>query len=125
MLLKIFSMETTLNKNHQYNSAFVFSALTIIFALAEAIVSTYYGYNDESLTLFGFGIGSFIEVISAIGVAHLIIRIKRNENSNRDNFERAALRITGSGFYILVAGLILTGIYNLGLVISLKQLFQE
>lgn len=106
-------MGKTVFKNHQYNKALAFSVLTIIFALAEAIVSTYYGYNDESLTLFGFGIGSFIEVISAIGVAHMIIRIKRNENSNRDYFERTALRITGSGFYILVAGLILTSIYNL------------
>lgn len=105
-------MKKVLNKNHQYNSAFTFSILTIIFALAEAIVSTYYGYNDENLTLFGFGIGSFIEVISATGVAHMIIRIKHNENSNRDNFERTALRITGSGFYILVAGLVLTSIYN-------------
>jgi len=63
--------------------------------------------------LFGFGVGSFIELISAIGVAHMIVRIKKNENSNRSNFERTALRITGAGFYILVAGLIFTSIYNI------------
>ena len=57
--------------------------------------------------------GSFIEVFSAIGVAHMIVRIKHNENSNRDNFEQTALRITGTGFYILVAGLLVTIVYNI------------
>jgi hypothetical protein len=56
----------------------------------EALISTYYGYNDESFSLFRFGIGSFIEVISAIGVARMITRIKQNELSCRSNFEKTA-----------------------------------
>ena len=36
-----------------------------------------------------------------------------NPTANRDAFERTALRITGFAFYTLVAGLIVTGSYNL------------
>lgn len=96
----------------KYKIAFNLAIATVIIALAEALFSTYFGYKDESLTLFGFGIGSLIEVISAIGVAHMIIRIRNNSKSNRDTFERTALKITGYGFYILVAGLIITSLYN-------------
>lgn len=103
----------TLSQKHRlYSATLMLAFLSILFAFAEAIFSTWYGYNDESLTLFGFGIGSFIEIISAIGVAHMIIRIRQNEKSNRDNFERTALQITGSGFYVLVAGIVVTCAYN-------------
>ncbi|MBA2249757.1 MAG: cation transporter [Chitinophagaceae bacterium] len=106
-------LNSIVNNDNKYKNAFILSLLTITFALAEALFSTYYGFNDESLTLFGFGVGSFIEVVSAIGVAHMIVRIKNNEKSNRDNFERTALRITGTGFYILLAGLIITVAHNI------------
>lgn len=69
--------------------------------------------EDESLTLLGFGIDSFVEVISGIGIIHLLIRIKQNGNEERDDFEKTALRITGISFYILFAGLIITSFYNL------------
>ena len=71
-----------IDKSQLYTRAFTLAVLTIIFALAEAMFSTYYGYNDESISLFGFGIGSFIEVISAIGVARMVLRIGLNENNN-------------------------------------------
>ena len=86
---------------------------TIIYNMIEGLVSTYFGYEDESLALFGFGIDSFIEVISGLGIAHMIIRIQRQPNSNRDGFERTALRITGFSFYALVVGLVTTSIYNI------------
>jgi divalent metal cation (Fe/Co/Zn/Cd) transporter len=63
--------------------------------------------------LFGFGSDSFIEVISGLGIAHMILRIQRNPNSRRDGFERTALRITGTAFYMLVFGLVLTSVYNI------------
>lgn len=107
------AISATINKNHLYKIAFSLAILTIIFAFAEAIFSTYYGYNDESLSLFGFGVGSFIEIISAIGVARMIVRIKQNEDSKRSDFEKTALRITGTCFYILVAGLVCTSAYNI------------
>ncbi len=109
--MNVLSQALTIRK--QYNIAFSFAILSISFALAEAIFSTYYGYSDESLTLFGFGVGSFIEVVSAVGIAHMIIRIKHNEKSERDKFEKTALRITGSGFYLLFISLIITCVYNI------------
>ena len=73
-----------------YNIAFGLAIFTIVYNIAEGLISTYLGFEDESLALFGFGSDSFIEVISGLGIAHMIIRIQRKPNSNRDNFERTA-----------------------------------
>jgi peptidoglycan/LPS O-acetylase OafA/YrhL len=51
--------------------------------------------------LFGFGVDSFIEVFSAVGVWHMIRRIRANGVETRDEFERRALRIIGASFYLL------------------------
>ncbi|MCX6287287.1 MAG: cation transporter, partial [Bacteroidetes bacterium] len=82
-------------------------------SLGEAFFSIYFGLKGESLTLFGFGMDSFIEILSGIGVAHMILRITSNPETNRDAFEKTALRITGLSFYLLVAGLVATVTYNL------------
>jgi len=102
-----------IDNNKYFQTALTLSYLTIFFAFLEAAFSTYYGVCDETLSLFGFGIGSLIEVISALGVARMIIRIKQNPKSDRSKFEKTALRITGSGFYTLVAGLLITCAYNI------------
>ena len=88
-----------------HKSAFSLALFTIVYNIVEGIVSTYFGYENESLALFGFGIDSFIEVISGLGIAHMILRIQRQPDSNRDKFEKTALRITGFSFYGLVSGL--------------------
>ena len=77
------------------------------------MISVYFGFEDESLTLFGFGVDSFIEVISGIGIAHMIYRIQRHHKSNRDKFERTALRVTGSSFFLLVVGLVISSVNNI------------
>lgn len=71
------------------------------------------GYQDETLTLFGFGVDSFIEVISGIGIAIMILRIKQNPDSPKSNFEIKALKITGTAFYLLSAGLLVGIVLNL------------
>lgn len=96
-----------------YKTAFGLALFTIFYNVVEGIVSTYLGFEDESLALFGFGTDSFIEVISGLGIAHMILRIRKNPESNRDNFERTALRITGTAFYLLVMGLVATSLYNI------------
>jgi divalent metal cation (Fe/Co/Zn/Cd) transporter len=104
--------------------------ITIFYNLLEGLISIFFGYSDEALTLFGFGVDSFIEVMSGIGILAMVLRIRRNPETPRSQFERTALRVTGSAFYILAAGLSLTAIYNLvtghkpqttlpGLIISL------
>ena len=93
--------------------ALLLSIITIVYNIAEGLVSIYFGAKDETLALFGFGADSFVEVLSGIGIFHMIIRIMKNDIENRDNFERTALKITGSGFYILTAGLVVAAIINL------------
>jgi len=71
------------------------------------------GYEDETLTLFGFGVDSFIEVISGIGIAIMIIRIRQNPESFKSKFEISALKVTGTSFYLLSVGLLVGIIINL------------
>ncbi|HIJ86214.1 MAG TPA: hypothetical protein HPP97_00860 [Desulfuromonadales bacterium] len=81
---------------------------TIFYNIGEGLVSVWFGIADETLSLFGFGVDSFIEVISAVGVWHMLRRIAANDGESRDEFEQRALRITGTAFYLLSAGLVLT-----------------
>jgi divalent metal cation (Fe/Co/Zn/Cd) transporter len=103
---------------------------TIFYNLAEGLISIFFGFSDEALTLFGFGVDSFIEVMSGIGILAMVLRIRQHPDTPRSQFERTALRITGTSFYLLIAGLALTALYNLftghkpttsvpGLIISL------
>lgn len=89
------------------------SLFTIGYNFLEGIISTFLGFQDETLVLLGFGIDSFIEVISAIGIAHMITRIRRFPDESRNRFEITALRITGSSFYLLTAGLVITAVLNI------------
>jgi divalent metal cation (Fe/Co/Zn/Cd) transporter len=43
----------------------------------------------------------------------MIRRIRRNNYTTPDNFERDALNVTGTAFYILTAGLVVTSLINL------------
>ncbi|MFP4548524.1 MAG: cation transporter [Fidelibacterota bacterium] len=105
--------KSTIKAKKLYNIAFGLAILTIVYNIIEGLVATYFGFEDESLALFGFGADSFIEVISGLGIAHMIIRIKRNPGSSRDSFEKTALKITGVAFYLLVIGLVTTGVHNI------------
>lgn len=101
------------NEAYFYNLALALAIFTIVYNIGEGLVSLYLGYEDESLALFGFGADSFIEVISGLGIAHMVLRIKRNPSSNRDSFEKTALKITGFAFYVLVVGLVSSSLYNI------------
>lgn len=122
------------SKNNLYKRAFVLAYITIGYNIVESIVSVFFGFEDETLSLFGFGVDSFVEVISGIGIWHMLIRIKNNDNQTKDSFEKTALKITGTSFYILTAGLTISAIYNLivghkpettfwGIVISIVSIF--
>ena len=97
----------------QYRIAKILAVVTILYNIVEGIFSVYFGVDDDALSLFGFGLDSFVEVISGIGVWHMIHRLQRFPESDPDQFESTALRITGSAFFILSIGLIVTGILNL------------
>ena len=95
-----------MKQNKDFQKAFLLSLFTIGYNLIEGTVSIYFGTSDETLALFGFGVDSFVEVISGLGIAHMIWRMRRSSIDQRDGFEVTALRITGFAFYLLVLGLL-------------------
>jgi hypothetical protein len=95
------------------NTALLLSIITIVYNVVEGIISVYFGLDDEALSLLGFGSDSFVEVISGVGIAHMVFRMKRTSVEQRDKFERQALRITGVGFYILTIGIVTGAIINI------------
>lgn len=95
------------------NKARYLALFTIVYNIIEGMVSVSFGLEDETLALFGFGIDSFVEVISGIAILHMILRMKKSEVDQRDRFERTALKITGFSFYLLTAGLIIGAILNI------------
>ena len=96
-----------------YTYALYLSVFTIAYNLAEGIISTIIGFSDESLTLFGFGVDSFIETVSGVGILAMVIRISRNPASSKSPFEITALKVTGWSFYVLAIGLILSALFTL------------
>jgi divalent metal cation (Fe/Co/Zn/Cd) transporter len=71
--------------------------------------------------------------MSGVGILAMVLRIRRNPETPRSQFERTALRITGMAFYLLALGLAATAVYNLvtghkptttvpGLIISLVSI---
>jgi len=112
--MEISSIQLPTASEHKklYNFVLYLSLFTIIYNIAEGVISTMVGYSDESLTLFGFGVDSFIETISGIGIAAMVLRIARNPGSKKSEFEITALKITGWSFYLLSGGLLISSILS-------------
>ncbi len=102
-----------MTKDKWLNTALWLSIITIVYNIIEGLVSVYFGNADDTLVLLGFGIDSFVEVISGIGILHMVIRMQRSKIENFDKFERLALRITGISFILLSIGLVAGSTLNL------------
>jgi uncharacterized membrane protein len=103
----------TVNTNSKLLSiAFALALFTIFYNIAEGFLATKFGVEDESLTLFGFGADSFIEVISGLGIARMITRIRNYPDSQRSSFEKQALKITGVAFYLLLVVLVISAFFS-------------
>ena len=89
------------------------AVFTVFYNIVEGLISVFFGVSDEALTLFGFGVDSFIEVMSGFGILAMTFRIRRSPNTPRSQFEISALRVTGAAFYLLAVGLGATAVYNL------------
>ena len=81
-----------------YKMAYRLSLFTIFYNIIEGIVSMILGYEDDTLTLFGFGADSFIEIMSGIGIAIMILRLRQYPDSPKSLFEIKALIIKGTHF---------------------------
>ena len=99
-------------ESRYYKKVLGLAIFTIVYNIIEGVVSVLLGVHDETLALFGFGIDSFIEVISGFGILQMVIRIGNNSDSSRVRFEITALRITGWSFYILTIGLLAGAAFN-------------
>ncbi len=100
-------------KANLYKWASALALITIFYNILEGVVSVYFGLEDETIALFGFGVDSFVEVISGIGIWHMVRRIRGDGSASPDRFERRALRVTGTAFYLLTGGLLFTAAFNL------------
>lgn len=89
------------------SKAFILAVITVVYNIAEGLISVLYGISDGTLVLFGFGADSFVEVISGIGILHMIWRMRYAKVVEQDKFEKTALRITGFAFYLLTVGLVI------------------
>ncbi len=96
-----------------YRRAFILAVITIVYNTLEGVIATWFGYTDESIALLGFGLDSFIESISGLGILHMVTRIRANPECSRDAYERTALRITGFAFFALMALLVISSAYNI------------
>jgi len=96
-----------------YKWANFLALITIFYNLVEGLVSVFFGLEDETIALFGFGVDSFVEVISGVGIWHMIRRMRQNESENPDRFERTALKVTGTSFYVLTFGLLITAVVSI------------
>jgi divalent metal cation (Fe/Co/Zn/Cd) transporter len=101
------------DKKKLYAWAMTLALITIFYNVAEGLVSVFFGMEDESMSLFGFGLDSFVEVVSGIGIWHMVRRVRQNGGESIDRFEQRALRITGTAFYVLTAGLAITSLADL------------
>lgn len=110
-------METILltpvrDKEIFYRWASALALITIFYNIVEGVISVFFGLEDETIALFGFGVDSFVEVISGIGIWHMVRRMKQHGSEDPDRFEKTALKVTGTAFYILTAGLLVTAAAN-------------
>ena len=96
-----------------WRRAYALAVFTIAYNVVEGLVSTWFGASDDSLTLFGFGVDSFIEAASGLGIAHMVLRSRAEGAGPRDPFEKRALTITGWAFHALAAGLAVSIAVNL------------
>jgi divalent metal cation (Fe/Co/Zn/Cd) transporter len=102
-----------LRETFLFRAAMAWAVAGIVYNLVEGAISTWLGAEEETLALFGFGVDSFIEAISAVGIGVMVLRIWRSPESPRGRFESTALRITGWCFHLLAAGLVIGAGINL------------
>jgi hypothetical protein len=88
------TQETHVQRYYQY--ALWLGLITVFYNLLEGLASIFFGIQDETLTLLGFGVDSFIEILSGIGIISMVLRIRHNPDVATTSFENNALRVIRS-----------------------------
>lgn len=104
--------EKPLNSERSLTVALWLAGITVFYNIGEGVVSVLFGLSDKTLSLFGFGLDSFVEVVSGLGIWQMVVRIRKNAE-NKGAFQKLALRITGISFYALAIGLAVTAVLNI------------
>lgn len=126
-------MTVNTDRIHWVRWALTLSAITMGFNLLEGLVSIGFGWEDQSVALFGFGVDSLVEVASAALIYwrfRLDADLAAKQSSAR---ERLATRAIGIMLLILAAGTTLGSVLQLishrhpgttvpGIVVSLVSL---
>ena len=87
--------------------AIILSFITITYNFIEAIISLYFGIEEESWSLVGFGLDSFIEIGSALFV---LWRLKKSDNLSDNEITRERRGSMGIGIlFILLAIVTMAG----------------
>jgi hypothetical protein len=95
------------------------SIFTIVYNIAEGVIAIYAGLQDESISLFGFGCDSFVEVFSACIVFWQLFYKKSqnltkvgllNSKNKEIECERMATRTIGTLLIILALSAVLGSI---------------
>jgi divalent metal cation (Fe/Co/Zn/Cd) transporter len=113
-----------------FQTARALAYFTICYNVLEGLVSIYFGLKDDSISLLGFGIDSFIEVASA---AIVLIKLRSNSPETNLKHERTATFYIGVLFLILSLSVSLNSFYTIynhghpettlpGLVVSIVSL---
>lgn len=82
-------------------------AITITYNLVEGVASLLAGATASSAALVGFGLDSFVEVLSAVAVAWQFSR------SDPERYEQATLRVIAMAFFALAAWVTLSSVLSL------------
>ena len=69
-------MHNATDRRAHYTTAYRLAVITVLYNIIEGVLSVWLGAQDETLSLFGFGVDSFVEVISGIGIWHMVRRIR-------------------------------------------------
>lgn len=91
-----------------WRKAIALSVVTIAFNILEGAISTFFGARDESLSLFGFGVDSFAEVASSVGILLMTWRISSQSTSAKSSLERRAFMVTSISFFVISGALLVS-----------------
>lgn len=102
-----------LDKSELYNTVFLLSLFIIFYNIIGGIFAINSGSQELNRSLFEWGMISFVQIISALGIANMICKMSSNDSVKVNDLEKKALKITGMGFYIIAGVLIIQSTYNL------------